>query len=199
MPTESTHEPGPTEHRMNWRTILTLLLLAAAIASGWSVWRMSRPIETGVLHARPDYLLRNFEITSLDARGKEQFTLRGPVLERNPTDRAMRLATPEFLVPDAVGSYWEIHADEGIVPPGGGRLEVHGRVSAQSPADRPPATRIESDQLTLDLDHHRATSTGKVTITRPGLTMEGVGLLADFDRRQVSLLSQVRNRYAPQP
>ncbi len=184
---------------MNWRTVLTLALLAAAIASGWSVWRMSRPVESGVLNARPDYVLRNYEITSLDARGKEQFTLRGPVLERSPTDQSMRLATPEFLVPDAEGAYWEIHAEAGIVPPGGGRLEVIGGVSAQSPASKPPATRIEADQLTLDVDHHQATSSGKVTITRPGLTMTGMGLLANFDRKQVSLLSKVQTRYAAQP
>lgn len=184
---------------MSWRTTLTLLLLAAALASGWSVWRMSHPVEAEVLHARPDYVLRNYEITSLDARGKEQFTLRGPLLERSPGDQTMRLATPEFLVPDAEGAYWEIHADAGIVPPGGGRLEVVGRVSAQSPASKPPATRIEAEQLTLDVDQHRATSTGKVTITRPGLTMVGMGLLADFDRRRMALLSQVHSRYAPQP
>lgn len=182
---------------MSWRGILTLLLLAAALASGWSVWRNSRPIDDGVLRSRPDYLLRNYEITSLDKRGKEQFTLRGPILQRDPADQTLHLSTPQFLVPDPEGQHWEVRADEGLVPPGGDRLEVRGRVSAQSPAEKPPVTRIESDQLTLDLERHRATSTGKVTITRPGLTMEGVGLLADFERRQISLLSQVRNRYAP--
>lgn len=182
---------------MSWRSILTLLLLAAAIASGWSVWRNSRPIDDGVLRSRPDYLLRNYEITSLDKRGREQFTLRGPVLQRDPADRTLHLGTPQFLVPDPAGHYWEVRADEGLVPAGGDHLEVRGRVSAQSPADKPPVTRIESDQLTLDLEHHLATSDGKVTITRPGLTMEGTGLLADFERHQLSLLSQVRTRYAP--
>lgn len=199
MRTGNTHDPEPADKHMSWRTTLTLLLMVAAIASGWSVWRMSRPVEESVLRTRPDYVLRDYEITSLDKRGKELFTLRGPLLQRDSTDRTMQLTTPQFLVPDSQGHYWEVHADEGFVPAGGDRLEVRGRVSAQSPADKPPATRIESDQLTLDLEHNRATSAGKVTITRPGLTMEGTGLEADFERRQVSLLSQVRNRYAPKP
>ncbi|HRO62789.1 LPS export ABC transporter periplasmic protein LptC [Thermomonas sp.] len=190
---------APAGPRMSWRATLTLLLLAAAIASGWSVWRNSRPVDEGVLRSRPDYLLRDYEITSLDKQGKEQFTLRGPILQRDPADLAMHLATPQFLVPDPEGHYWEVRADEGLVPAGGDSLEVRGRVSAQSPADKPPVTRIESDQLTLDLEHNRATSAGKVTITRPGLTMEGTGLLADFERRQISLLSQVHNRYDPKP
>lgn len=184
---------------MSWRLILSLLLLAAAIASGWSVWRMTHPSDDGVLRTRPDYVLRDYEITSLDKRGKELFTLRGPLLQRDSGDQTLQLDHPQFLVPDAEGHYWEVRADEGFVPADGDRIEVRGRVSAQSPADKPPATRIEADQLALDLDNHRATSSSRITITRPGLTMEGTGLEADFDRRQVSLLSQVRNRYAPKP
>src|SRR5690606_20152854 len=51
---------------MSWRTTLTLLMLLGAIASGWSVWRLSRPAEEAVLATRPDYVLRDYEITVLD-------------------------------------------------------------------------------------------------------------------------------------
>ena len=69
---------------MNWRLALTLVLLLGAIASGWSVWRMAHPAGEEVLATRPDYVLRDFEITALDRQGKESFTLRGPVLQRDP-------------------------------------------------------------------------------------------------------------------
>ena len=55
---------------MNWRLSLTLLLLLGAIATGWSVWRMSHPADDGVLRTRPDYVLRDYEITALDKQGK---------------------------------------------------------------------------------------------------------------------------------
>lgn len=183
---------------MSWRAALTLLLALTALASGWSIWTQSHPDESSTLRARSDYVLRDYELTSLGKNGRELFTLRGPLLQRDPTRRSLTLATPKFLVPDSEGAYWEVQADEGLVPPDGDHLEVRGRVSAQSPASKPPPTRIEATQLTLDLERNRATSAGKVTITRPGLTMEGTGLAADFDRRTVSLLSQVHNRYAPQ-
>lgn len=183
---------------MNWRTGLTLLLLLAAIASGWSVWRMSHPAGAGVLHTRPDYVLRDYEIVSLDKLGKESFTLRGPVLQRDPADKTMSLATPHFQVPDREGRYWNVSAQQGFVPAGGGELELRGEVLADSPPEAPPATRIATDHLTLDLDENRARTTAKVTITRPRLTMQGTGLEADFDRQQVSLLSQVHNHYVPQ-
>ncbi len=182
---------------MNWRLTMTLVLLLGAIASGWQVWRMSHPAGESVLRTRPDYVLRDYEITSLDKQGKESFTLRGPVLQRDPADKTMSLTTPRFEVPDRNGRYWDVRAQHGLVPAGGDRLELRGQVRADSPPDAPPPTRIETDWLALDLDENRAHSTAEVTVTRPGLTMRGTGLEADLDRQQVSLLSQVRTHYVP--
>ena len=183
---------------MSWRTGLTIALLLGAIASGWSVWRQSRPVDDGVLKTRPDYVLRDYEIISLDKQGKESFTLRGPVLQRDPADKTMELATPVFLVPDRQNRYWRISATRGVVPADGSQLQLHGNVLSTSPADAPPATRIETEQLNLFPGENRATSAAAVAITRPGLTMNGHGMQADFDRQQISLLSQVRTRYVPQ-
>ena len=52
-------------------------------------------------------------------------------------------------------------------------------------------------KLTLDMRENLARTTDQVTVTRPGLTMRGTGMQADFDRQQVSLLSQVRTHYVP--
>lgn len=182
---------------MNWRLPLTLVLLLGAIASGWQVWRMSHPGGDDVLRTRPDYVLRDYEITSLDKQGRESFTLHGPMLQRDPADKTMTLATPRFQVPDRSGRYWNVRAQQGFVPADGNLLELRGEVLADSPPDAPPATRIETDRLTLDMRKNLARTTEKVTITRPGLTMRGLGLEADFDRQQVSLLSQVHTRYVP--
>ena len=182
---------------MNWRLSLTLLLLLGAIATGWSVWRMSHPADDGLLHARPDYVLRDFEITSLDKQGKESFTLRGPMLQRDPSDKTMQLATPVFLVPDREGRYWNVSADHGTVPADGDQLQLAGSVLATSPANAPPATRIQTERLVLFPRENRATSPAAVTVTQPGFTMNGIGMRADFNRQQVSLLSQVSARYDP--
>ena len=187
-----------TESPVSARTGLTIALLLVAIASGWSVWRQSRPADDGVLKTRPDYVLRDYEITSLDKQGKESFTLRGPVLQRDPADKTMELVTPLFLVPDRQNRYWQVTAKRGTVPADGSQLQLLGDVVAISPADAPPPTRIETEQLNLFPGENRATSAAAVAITRPGLTMNGHGMQADFDRQQISLLSQVRTRYVPQ-
>lgn len=183
---------------MNGRGFYIGILLLAAIASGWSVWRMTHSQDDGLLRLRPDYVLRNFEIVSLDKQGKESFTLLGPELQRDPADKTLAIATPRFLVPDRNGHYWDVRAGQGFVPADGSRLELRGQVRAISPPEAPPATHIATDWLALDLNKNLAKTTANVTITRPGLTMQGKGLEADFGRQQVSLLSQVHSRYVPQ-
>ena len=62
---------------MNWRLGLGLVLLVAALFSGWSAWKQ-RGVEEAPVAAtdRSDYLMRDFEMISLDDKGQESITLR---------------------------------------------------------------------------------------------------------------------------
>lgn len=184
---------------MNWRSALTIILLLAVIASGWSVWTHSKDGPDQAVASRPDYVLRDYEVVSLDSDGKEAFTLRGPELQRDLGAKSMTLLAPLFLVPDRNGAYWEVRAKHGFVPEDGKELRLRGNVVATSPAQVPPPTRIETSELNLFPRANRATSTVAVTVTRPGLTMRGRGLEADFNRQQVALLSDVHSRYVSAP
>jgi lipopolysaccharide export system protein LptC len=66
---------------VNWRLLLTLVLLVAAALSGWSVWT-HRPERRVVAAAeeRSDYTLHDFELVVLDKQGRESFTLRARVV-----------------------------------------------------------------------------------------------------------------------
>lgn len=182
---------------LTWRTGLTIALLLAVIASGWSVWTHSSKGPDQTAAKRPDYILRDYEVVSLDSDGNEAFTLRGPELQRDLGAKSMTLLTPLFLVPDRNGAYWEVRAKHGFVPEDGKELRLRGDVVATSPVQVPPPTRIETAELNLFPRANRATSTVAVTVTRPGLTMRGRGLEADFNRQQISLLSDVHSRYVP--
>ncbi|QIL20031.1 LPS export ABC transporter periplasmic protein LptC [Thermomonas sp. HDW16] len=181
---------------MSWRAGLTIVLLLAAIASGWSVWHQSGGNAETMAAVRSEYVLHDYELVSLDSQGKESFTLRGPRLQRDPGAKSMTLDTPKFLVPDRNGAYWDVKAQLGRVPDDGQQLQLRGQVVATSPTQVPPPTRIETEELNIFPNENRATSAAIVTLTRPGLTMRGRGLQADFDR-QVSLLSDVRYHYVP--
>src|SRR5690606_317848 len=101
---------------MSWRSALTLVLLVAAIATGWSVWRqraVEAPAAAGP--ARSDYVLHDFELVALDSQGKEAFVLRAPALARSPDDRTLSIVTPLFLIPDDAGQRWELRSKTGWV------------------------------------------------------------------------------------
>ena len=86
---------------MSTRLLLGLVLLVAAVFSGWSVWK-HRPVErVKTADARSDYVLQDFTVVVLDKQGREAFTLEAPRLARHPGDRTMTIATPVFHVPVA--------------------------------------------------------------------------------------------------
>ena len=101
---------------MNWRPILVLALVVGAALAGWALWTHRMPPSTvAAAGDRPDYRLDDFELVSLDAAGRESFTLRAPTLVRSPGDRTMSLTTPVFFVPNGEGKHWEIRSRSGWV------------------------------------------------------------------------------------
>jgi lipopolysaccharide export system protein LptC len=182
---------------MSWRATLTLVLLLAALVSGWSVWhqRAHAPVANGA-GERPDYVLHDFELVALDSQGQESFTLRAPTMSRNPDQRSMEMATPVFLLPDSDHQYWNVSARAGWISADGNELRLRGDVRVASPpAGRPVALR--SEQLNIFPDKNMASSPLAVTVTEPGLTMHGLGLRADLDANRFTLLSQATARYVP--
>ena len=186
---------------MNWRLPLTLALLAAAIVSGWSVWK-HRPATVGAGGdmQRSDYLLHDFEVVVLDRQGNESFTLRAPFLERQPGDRTMSLRTPVFLIPPKRGSDaapWEVRADTGWVSAEGDELRLRGDVVAKTTGSASRPVKMTTEQLNVFPDDKRATSPVAVTVTQPGSILRGSGMEALLDSRRVRLTSNVRVRYVP--
>ena len=57
---------------MNWRIAVTVALLVAAVVTGVAVLRQSARLgATGPAEARPDYVLHDFSVVTLDAQGQE--------------------------------------------------------------------------------------------------------------------------------
>jgi lipopolysaccharide export system protein LptC len=183
---------------MNWRTTLTLLLLAGALFSGWSVLRHhAAQSPRGAASGRSDFVLRDFELTSLDDTGKEAFTLRAPLLEETPGAKTMQLTTPLFLLPDAQGHYWQVRSKTGWVSAKRDELRLRGKVQTTNPPEDPRRIVMNTEQLNVFPHTRRATSRAVVTVTEPGLTMRGRGMEADLAAKRFTLLSQATARYVP--
>ncbi|MDR2872452.1 MAG: LPS export ABC transporter periplasmic protein LptC [Xanthomonadaceae bacterium] len=185
---------------MTWRTTLGIVLLIAAIISGWSAWRLHKSNEATVaVEEQPfDYILHDFEMISLDKQGRENITLHGSELQRRRDDQTFAIVSPLFLIPDDQGRYWQLRADTGWVSPKGEELRLHGNVSGDSPEspDIIPTT-FRSVTLTVQPEQELAFTSDQVTVSQPGIMQTGIGFEAQLKTREYRLLSHVQVRYEP--
>lgn len=180
----------------SWRTTLGLVLLVAAIASGWSAWRQHDVADEPVAVAgRSDYLMRDFEMISLDATGKESITLRGPQMQRDAGDQTFQIATPLFLLPDSEGRHWEMRSNTAWVSAAGDEIRLLGEVDGRSPAGAAVPTSFKTVRLDVFPRRNLALTDAAVTITRPGSILTGVGFETNTRTQQYTFKSQVKSRY----
>lgn len=184
---------------MSWRGGLIIVLLLAAIASGWSAWKQrAEEPEATTTSDRSDYVLEDFELVSLDDDGHEAFTLRAPHLQRNPADETMSLREPVFLLPEGeAGLYWDLSAATGWISADSERMRLEGEVVAISDPDGGRAMRLDTEALEVLPRQRLANSDVAVTITEPGTTMRGTGLDVDLADKRFQLHSKVHTTYVP--
>lgn len=183
---------------MSWRMVLGLVLLVAAILSGWSAWKQRDvPEPDRSVVERSDYLMRDFEMISLDDEGKESMTLRAPEMQRNPKDQTFTITTPLFLLPDSQGQHWEMRAKNGWVSAKGDELRLTGNVTGISPQQAAVRSTFDTQRLNVFPRKNLASTDAAVTITRPGSILSGVGFETNTKTRHYTFKSQVKTRYEP--
>ena len=183
---------------MNWRLLLGLVLLAAALFSGWSAWQQRTVTEPAATATdRADYLMRDFEMIRLDQAGQESITLRAPEMQRSASDQTFQIATPLFLLPDSEGRHWEMRSATAWVSPKGDEVRLTGNVEGRSPEGVPAPTTFSTERLNVFPRKNLASTDDKVTITRPGTILSGVGFEVNTQTKQYTFKSQVNTRYEP--
>ena len=184
---------------MNWRVVLGLALLLAALATGWSAWKHRATRATvEAPQLRPDYVMRDFEVISLDDQGRESMTLKAPLMQRSPVDQTWSIATPLFLLPDPDGKPWALRAQTGWLSAKGEELRLTGGVVGTSPADAPRPTELRTPRLNVFPKRNLARTDARVTITQPGSILSGTSFEANTKTKRYVFKSQVRSRYVPQ-
>ncbi len=183
---------------MNWRGVVALVLLLAALISGWSLWKQRQHQKPSVARSdRPDYVLKDFEVVALDKQGKEAFTLRAPQLRRRPDDKTMTLDTPLFFFPDKEGAYWQARSRNAWVSAKADEVRLRGDVNIDSPPGAARPVKMATAQLNVFPDASLARTPELVTITQPGFILRGRGFETNLKTKQYQFKSQVRSSYDP--
>ncbi len=181
---------------MNRRMLLGAALLAAAIITGWSAWRMrGNDAPEDASGQRSDYVLRDFELVVLGKDGTESVRVQAPELQRRE-DESMDVVRPVFLAPSQPGP-WKLAAERGWISPDGELLRLDGNVAGDSDPASPAPTSFRTGSMELLPSRDLARTDQPVELTRPGVRQTGTGLEANLKTRQYRLLSKVRTRYEP--
>lgn len=183
---------------MNWRVLLVIALLLAALVSGWSAWQQrAEPTVDADGLTRSDFILHDFDLTALSGEGNESFILRAPLLEQHPQDRTIEVATPLFLVPDGHGEYWEIRSLSALVTANHDEVRLREDVRADGTGNDGQPVTMNTELLNVFPDTRTASTDEHVTIEQPGSTIQTRGMDIDLSSKQYEFHSEVRSRYVP--
>lgn len=182
------------------RVLLNLVLLVAATALvSLAVWQLrTGPSAPVAAPDRSEYVLRDFELTTLDDAGAESFTVRGPYLQRDVGGRSLSIVRPRFSFPHEEGGRWVATSEAAWVSPGADEVHLLRSVRVASP---PSATGVvgtlETESLVVLPDADQARSDRRVTVTQGDSILAGTGLRADLKAKRFELLNEVKGRYVP--
>jgi lipopolysaccharide export system protein LptC len=182
------------------RTALNLLLLALAVLLGsFAAWQMrSRQAGPVVAPDRSDYVLRDFELITLNDDGRESFTVRGPYLQRDVGGRSLSLVEPRFSFPHSSGGRWNASSEAAWVNPGADEVHLLRAVDMVGPPSATGiANRLQTERLLVLPETEQARSDHRVTVTQGDSILAGTGLRADLKAKRFELLNQVKGRYVP--
>lgn len=184
---------------MNRTTLNTVLLVTALVLGGVAVWQWQlRQVPEVEPPQRSDYILRQFELTTLGDDGQESFTVRGPYLQRDVGGKSLSLVQPRFSFPDAGGEPWRVRADAAWVSPRADEVHLIDKVEMMGPATPEGLrTRFDTERLTIYPDTSQARTAERVTLTQGDSILTGTGLAVDMQAKRFQLLNDVKGRYAP--
>ncbi|MEO7252575.1 MAG: LPS export ABC transporter periplasmic protein LptC [Arenimonas sp.] len=184
---------------MKRRSIIALSLLVIASVAGVAVWDLRpppkpRPPASG----RSDYILENFELTSLDEAGKESFSVKAPHLERDVNGKSLTIQLPRFSFPDKKSGRWLATSNSAWVAEKGVEVRLIDQVEMFGPpAPSGERTRFSTVKMQVFPKQDLALSEDPVTISRADSILHGTGLRADMKSHHIQLLANVKGRYAP--
>jgi lipopolysaccharide export system protein LptC len=185
---------------MNYRKATLAMSVAVAVLA-MVVWDMrGERDQQAEKSARSDYRLQDFSMQAFNEDGKTAFSLKSPLLERDPDGKSLTIQQPVFVFPgEETDQHWAAAADSAWVSDRAREIRLQQNVLISGPVSpKGLKTEFSAAELSIFPKENRLHSSGRVTVTHGQSILRGVGLEADMKQRRVQLLSKVTARYAPE-
>jgi lipopolysaccharide export system protein LptC len=185
------------------RSLLPIaLLLIMAVASTWYLTRLEADLEAARSTESTAARLKGREVTLtiFDENGAIDHRLVAERVHQGPAGSGTDLIHPRLAQYRDGFAVTTGTALAGWVSEDRERVRMLNDVElTHRPDPDAPETRLLTEFLEYEPGPKRATTDRLVTIVRPGLRVEGVGMRADLINETVHLLSQVRGTHEQTP
>lgn len=180
--------------------MLTVLFLGSLFISSWlthSLSPASRESGQVVSLSTPDAFMTDAHYTEFDPSGNWKSSFDTPHLTHYQEQDTAVLQKPLLITKDDQQLTWVIKAQHAVSQNHGTILKLQDQVHVQ---------RFDSEKKNLELTTTQLTSYPKqrylethepVTIIQPGSIMNSIGLAADMNNGNITLLSQAHGSYQP--
>jgi lipopolysaccharide export system protein LptC len=181
-------------------TVLSLLLLLAAVLSGWSIFlsKQSQPQSVSMVNNRPDVMMEEVKATIMNKEGKPALQIESPKLLHYADNDRTELTKPHVVIHRHSPEPWHINSNFANMKQGLNEITFWDDVVIHHSADTAnPVTTLHTATLTVFPNQQLVKTEDPVVMTQPATTIRAVGMLANWDEGTVKLLSQAREEYVP--
>lgn len=179
-------------------TLLTIFLsICICTASFFILRNTTQPVKIAPKTSITSYAI-DVTYTEFNAQGLIKTTVDAKKIIRYQPAGNSIFEKPVIVTYAADRTPWHIHADAGESDRSGEKIVLQGNVIIHElPTNTHPETMIQTAELTLYPKLSRAETNDAVTLSRPGMTIDGKGLEANLKTGQYELKSQSKAVYQP--
>ncbi len=188
---------------MFMQRILPLLLLLLLVSLTWWVQQKVDPGTAQVQNLQrhdPDYIMENFEASSMDQQGKLQYQMSARQMLHYPDDDSSEFEQiTGKLYSDDIQT-WRVDATRALASSQGKHILLEGAVTAHRlPTAQQLEVTIQTSNVTVTPESNLVETSDPITLTEGRSVINAVGMRMHTKEKRLELLARIRGVYENTP
>jgi len=185
---------------MNRTTLAICAFFGLALALYWQVQvkrnAMALVVDTRI--ERPDFVADDLRTTEFNKLGLVESKMSAKHMEHYAKTHTTLFTEPVLMLyPQNGKAKWQITAQNAMLEQLTNQVSLHNDVIIDAIDIEEPLQSLETQQVTFNLETMIGHSEEPVIIKGNGFLIKGLGLFADLNVEEITLLSQVEGTYEP--
>lgn len=189
---------------MNWRTLLSTVLLVAAAAASWLLVNQPLPESlapgnsTTTTPAEIGYYARHATVVGTQKDGSRLYELNAREITHYPHDNSVVLRHVDLSYHAETDVPWTLQSEVGRLSETGDEIQLSGNVRVVShPESEADRIIVTTTKLTIRPEENLALTDEPVRIQLGRHTLAGTGMKAYLKEERLELQSNVYGRFTP--